>query len=84
MPALVEGRATKAIDFNQTVGYNIYLVRIKKKVSARELAAIADISPSQMSRVERGDRGLTFAQGLAIAKRLKVNPRHLADPDTFE
>jgi transcriptional regulator with XRE-family HTH domain len=77
MPALDAERQERAQKFNSTVGSNIDTLRAKHDVSMAWLADQADVSISQLSRVVKGQRELSFRQGILIARALGVSPMQL-------
>lgn len=77
MPAIDVDRHKRAEEFNTLVGTNIRELREKREVSGVKLAELADISRSHLTRVEHGERGLTFQQAIAIADALGVGVRRL-------
>ena len=77
MPALDETRLGRHRMFDWHVGINIRYLRIRLEVEQRELARLADMDVTQLSRVEAGQRSLKFKEAIAIAKVLGVTPNRL-------
>jgi transcriptional regulator with XRE-family HTH domain len=57
-------------------GIEIKLLREKKRLSARELASAVGLSPSQISRLESGQRRVDAVLLSKIARALDVHPSH--------
>lgn len=55
-----------------------------RKMTQEELAAAVKTTPSQISMLESGERGLTHKWALKLAPILKTNPGHLFDTDPSE
>jgi len=72
MPARDPDDIAAARQFDWVVGVNIRYWREVREMSQAELAECANISDSQLSRIESGERSLTLQQGNAISKALKV------------
>ena len=70
MPALVEKRKKRSRRFDYMVGTNIRYLRIEHLITQHDLARAADISNSQLSRIENGERALSLQQALAISDAL--------------
>jgi transcriptional regulator with XRE-family HTH domain len=77
MPTLDETRLSRHRQFDWHVGINIRYLRLIKEVEQQELAKLADMDVSQLSRVETGQRSLKFKEAIAIAKVLGVKPERL-------
>lgn len=77
MPVLDAERQERAKQFNSVVGSNIDTLRAKHGASMAWLAEQADVSVSQLSRVVKGQRELSFRQGVLIARALGVSPMQL-------
>src|SRR5258706_16389950 len=46
--------------------------RLRRELTQRDLARLAQVSPSAISQVERGERGLSLETLLALAGRLNI------------
>lgn len=55
------------------------MLRKAKGFSQRELAYTADVSISQISRIERGEINITISTAFAIAKAMKMDLKELFD-----
>lgn len=77
MPAVDQDRISKARRFDYIVGTNIRTLRVKNDYTQEFLAELLDMSSSQLSRVEAGERSLSFQQGLAAALHLGIVPEDL-------
>jgi transcriptional regulator with XRE-family HTH domain len=60
----------------QSFGLEIKLLRERQKVSAKDLAKRVGLSPSQMSRLETGQRRVDAVLLSKIARALDVHPSH--------
>jgi transcriptional regulator with XRE-family HTH domain len=54
------------------VGAALRAYRLRRDLSQSDLARLARVSPSAISQVERGERGLSLETLLALADRLNV------------
>jgi transcriptional regulator with XRE-family HTH domain len=54
------------------VGMALRAYRMRRDLSQSDLARLADVSPSAISQVERGERGLSLETLLALAGRLNI------------
>jgi transcriptional regulator with XRE-family HTH domain len=61
-PALVAAR----------VGAALRSYRLRRELSQSDLARLAEVSPSAISQVERGERGLSLETLLALSRRLNI------------
>ena len=77
MPALDDTRLRRHRQFDWVVGTNIRVLRMSQEMTQGQLAAMADMDPTQLSRVENGERSLKFRESLAIAHYLGVDPDRL-------
>lgn len=78
MPTLDEDRYEISSQFDLTVGYNI---RCRREELGKTQAQVADdvgMDVSKLSRVENGQRTLTFREGLAVARVLRTSPAKLS------
>ncbi len=65
----------------ELLGKNIALVRKQKKVTQEELSYRADITLSQIARIETGAINTTVNTLFIIAKALDVHPKEIFDFD---
>lgn len=63
----------KVNEVNEKVGMNVRLRRIKRGLSQEQLAELAEISPSTMGTVERGDKSSTIETIAKVANALGVD-----------
>jgi transcriptional regulator with XRE-family HTH domain len=54
------------------VGAALRAYRLRRELSQSDLARLAQVSPSAISQVERGERGLSLETLLALASRLNI------------
>ena len=81
MPAIDRARRNRQASFDDLVGYNLSSWRVYLGVSQAELARLADMSQAQLCRVEKGERGLTLRQALAISETLEISFEDLYSED---
>jgi transcriptional regulator with XRE-family HTH domain len=77
VPALDDTRLRRHRQFDWVVGTNIHFLRTNLGLTQADLAQLADMDPTQLSRVENGERSLKFRESLAIAHYLGVDPDRL-------
>jgi transcriptional regulator with XRE-family HTH domain len=65
----------------EQVGRRIAELREERGVSQRRLAAVLDLDPSALSRIESGERGLAVHEMIAAAEFLGVDPDRLLRDD---
>ena len=70
------------VKFHARIGENIKGAREARKCSQNEIAGIAGLSQSQLSRIEAGERGASLYALSRIAKALKVRPGDLMEGNT--
>lgn len=58
-------------------GKNLKTIRLKNDMSIRELAYAADMDPTNVHRIEKGQSNPTLTTIMALAQTLKVDPRDL-------
>ena len=63
--------------FLKALGEHIKNLRIKKNMSQEDLANDADISISQVGRIERGEVNATVSTIYVIAKALEIHHKEL-------
>jgi len=80
MPPLLDERVKAQREFDYVVGSNIRTLRIQNEIKQLVLARAAGMSTSQLSRVENGQRSLTFRQAVSIAKQLGTTLDRLLRP----
>ena len=61
-------------------GQNVRLRRHEMGISIEKLAEAADLHPTYVSSVERGERNIALENIIALAKALKCSPKDLV-PD---
>jgi transcriptional regulator with XRE-family HTH domain len=81
VPALDRERRNRQADFDDIVGDNLRIWREHLQISQADLAEAADMSQSQLCRVEKGERTLTLRQALAIKEALEISVDDLLDDD---
>ena len=54
------------------VGAALRSYRLRRELSQSDLARLAEVSPSAISQVERGERGLSLETLLALSRRLNI------------
>lgn len=62
------------------IGENVRNLRMKKKLSLRELSYLCNIDNSKISKIESGKTNITVATLLEIATALDVSPADLLKP----
>lgn len=72
MPTVAEDRQQRIQEFNLRVGRNVRGWREHQGMAQGWLAELADMSQSQLSRIEAGERSITFKQALLIKAILEV------------
>lgn len=77
MPALDEYRLFRNRTFDYIIGTNVRVLRLQREVTQQDLAELCDMDPTQLNRVEAGDRSLRFREAMAICTVLNVNPERL-------
>lgn len=77
MPTLTRDRLRRHRSFDAIVGSNIRVLRARREINQNDLADLADMPKSQLSRVENGLRSLKFREAVAIGRALHVDPREL-------
>jgi transcriptional regulator with XRE-family HTH domain len=64
-------------EYLKKFGESLKLLREKKNISQEGLAYEADLSVSQISRIERGVISTSLSQIVSIAKAMDIKPRDL-------
>ena len=77
MPALDEDRLFRNREFDWIIGTNVRVLRLQRDIAQQRLAELADMDPTQLNRVEAGERSLKFKEAMAICTALNVNPERL-------
>lgn len=77
-PLIDDDRRSRATVFNMDVGENVRAWREYRLITQKELADEADMSASQLARVEAGERSLTLRQALKLCELLEINIDALA------
>lgn len=62
---------------HKLVGFRIKMAREKRRLTQETLSEIVDISPTHMSVIERGVKGMRLATFLKIANALNVSTDEL-------
>lgn len=78
MPALNEDRRAVNEAFNNIVGTNVYVFRMRKEMTQKDLAHHADMDQTVLNRVEIGMHSLKLREGLRIATALGVRVEALS------
>lgn len=68
-------------DVIRTVGARLKQLRVRRDMSLRTVAARADVSPSLLSSIERGQTNPSLVSLMALADALGVRPGVLLDTD---
>jgi len=61
----------------KTFGLNIRLLRYQADLSQEQLAERANIHPTYLSSIEKGERSIGLIKIMKLAKALGVSPRDL-------
>ena len=56
------------------IGTTVKFIRVSKGLTQKELARFADLSPSYISLVERGERDPGFSTTIGVFESLEFNP----------
>ena len=80
MPVLDDSRLDRHREFDWIIGVNLKHLRHQAGIEQFRLAELADMDPTQLSRVESGERSLKFKEALAICKVLSIEPKRLTRP----
>jgi DNA-binding XRE family transcriptional regulator len=72
VPALNEERRALNAEFNTVVGTNVYVFRMRKDLTQKDLAHHAGMDQTVLNRVEYGERSLKLREALCIAKALCI------------
>ncbi|MEZ5076781.1 MAG: cupin domain-containing protein [Solirubrobacterales bacterium] len=78
-PELGVPRERRAAEVTASLGARIRGLRLARKLSLREVAADAQVSPSLLSQIERGEASPSLLSLVAIADALGVRPGVLLD-----
>jgi transcriptional regulator with XRE-family HTH domain len=79
MPTLDEERNAVNTEFDSVVGNNIRCRRMYLGITQALLAERAGMDVSKLSRIENGQRTLTFREGLAVCKVLRLSATSLTN-----
>lgn len=79
MPALNEERRAINEEFDWIAGVNVYVFRMRKEMSQKDLAHRANMDQTVLNRVEIGQRSLRFREAVCIAKALGVKVERLTE-----
>jgi len=77
VPALDDTRLNRHRAFDWLIGTNVRDLRHRYGLTQEELAELADMDPTQLSRVENGERSLKFREAMRIAEHLGIRPEAL-------
>lgn len=70
-----------ATDFDRRLGERLRALRDERKLSQREIAAVAEVSTAQLQKFEKGINRISVGMLQAIAQHLKVSPIVFFDPE---
>jgi transcriptional regulator with XRE-family HTH domain len=84
MPTIDDHRQTRTLEFNLKLGENLRYWRTNAGVTQSWLAELADMSSSQLARVEAGERSITLKQAIVICQLLEIAVEDLTDTDIEE
>lgn len=79
MPTLDEDRNEINGEFDLVVGENIRVRRLALGKTQAQVAEAAEMDVTKLSRIENGLRTLTFREGLAVCKVLRLTPTVLTN-----
>jgi DNA-binding Xre family transcriptional regulator len=73
----------------RTVAYNLYTLRMSKKLTQQALSDISEVERAKISRIENYSEDFLYSTILNLATALEVGPEKILDlnvvvPDTFE
>lgn len=77
MPAIDQRRMVRRNEFDVVVGVNIRRLREQMGMSQAQLGQVADMSSSQISRLEKGERTLDLWQALKLTTIFNCQIGHL-------
>lgn len=63
----------KTFEVSKMVGKNIKALRVKKDLTQNQLAEMADMSPTMVGHIERGEKSPTVEILASIAKALNID-----------
>jgi len=64
-------------DFSKVLGAHIKLLRVKKDLTQQEVAISANITPSYLSRIEKGSIATSVEKLCRIAQAMDCEPSEL-------
>lgn len=76
-----ESHNRKKTAIRKAFGLKVRMRRFEKELTQEELAELADLHPTYVGSVERGERNIALENIVAIAKALKCSPKDLM-PDS--
>ena len=79
MPVLDADRNEVNAEFDSVVGHNIRCRRMYLGITQAVLAERAGMDVSKLSRIENGQRTLTFREGMAVCKVLRLSATSLTN-----
>lgn len=71
-------------NFLKDFGKNLMLIRKKKQLSLRELAALCNIDHSDIGKIEKGEINITLLTLFELSKGLDIHHKKLLDFDVNE
>lgn len=77
MPTLDIDRAERQLHFDNKVGTNIRVIRMRLDMTLETLAEQSDLPISMLSRIERGQRTLPLRNALLIIDAFDCRLEHL-------
>jgi len=72
-----ESHNRKRIPIRKVFGLKVRMRRFEMELTQEELAEKADLHPTYVGSVERGERNIALENIVAIAKALKCSPKDL-------
>ena len=67
----------KKTQVRKTFGIKVGMLRYGSELTQEELAERADLHPTYLGSVERGERNISLENIIALAKALKCSPKDL-------
>lgn len=71
------------LQFNLRVGRNIRALRVNAGLSQADLANMANMDSSHISRIETAERGLSYRQAIVMARTFNQSMEKLATYDFY-
>lgn len=63
----------------KTIGENMRAQRLSGEMTQEELAELCDLHPTEIGRLERGERDIRLSTLMRVARGLQVSPSALLD-----